>query len=225
MKFKLIPTITVTITFLILVALGLWQVQRLKEKTQMIDYINQQIEQQPESLDTANGVSLYKKYLLKGRFVNGSDLFLYGNNFSKPPRAGYHILTPFLTTNGDYILVNRGWSQDKEAKAASGKEIEIVGVAMQPQNKNIFLPKNQPEKNLWIFVNLQEIADHTGVPIKNKFYITMIDGEGELLLPSAKDFTRLRNTHLSYAITWLSLAAALLVIAYIRAKNSGDSTT
>ncbi len=217
---KLLPTIAVSITFCILVSLGLWQIARLKEKTEMINHINKQIEKQPEKLDNTATVDLYKKYSLKGRFLNDKDLFLYGNNHAKPPKAGWHILTPLLTTTGEYIMVNRGWTENKKAPKVSDKEIEIIGMATAPQSGNIFLPKNQPEKNLWIFVDLNEMAKTVGVPIREDFFITMIDGSTDLLLPSPHDFTRLRNTHLSYAATWLSLAVALLVIAYYRAKKS-----
>jgi surfeit locus 1 family protein len=222
MKFKLLPTIIISTTFITLMSFGFWQLQRLTLKQTLIEHINQQIEQEAVVLPQEfkpSAASAYTKYKISGKFIKDKNIFLYGNNFALPSKAGYFILTPFLSEAGEYFLVNRGWSESKNIAPADNDD-EITVLLMLPQKAHFSTPKNDLMKNIWLSVDLPEAAAFTGLNINQSFYLTVIEGNSDLLLPSAKDFTKIRNNHLEYAITWFSLALALLIVVYSKCRRS-----
>lgn len=235
-KFKLIPTVIVFFSFSILIMLGFWQLSRLKQKQDLITEINKNTLKQAELLPLdlqALSENEFKKYKVKGRFAEEKDLFLYGYNYANPRAHGLHILTPFLTSDGRYILVNRGWSSGKNSpdslpkKTASEHEIEIITMMLPKVKRGLFLPKNLPEKNLWLATDLEEMKEFLLINIHTGFLMTMIDentdsvSEYHILLPKCKDFIRVNySQHIYYAITWFSIAFILLIVAYFRAKDS-----
>lgn len=222
MKFKVLPTIIISMTFITLMSFGFWQIQRLILKQQLINHITQKIDQEavvmPQNLHV-NSDSAYSKYKISGKFIDERNIFLYGSNFALPSKAGYFILTPFLSDGGEYFLVNRGWSESKNIALADYAN-EITVLLMLPQKVHFSTPKNDLKKNIWLSVDLPEAATFTGLNINQNFYLTVIEGNSDLLLPSAKDFTKIRNNHLEYAITWFSLALALLIVVYSKCRRS-----
>lgn len=221
MKFKLIPTIIISISFIILTSFGFWQLYRLKLKQELISHINQKIEKEAVELPKnflPHQDSAYTKYKLHGKFVENKDMFLYGSNFALPSKAGYFILTPFLTDDGEYILVNRGWAETKNAPLQNDLK-EIVVMLMLPKKASFATPNNDLVKNVWLSIDLSEAAHYTGLDLKQNFYLTMIEGNDDLLLPPPKEFTKLRNNHLEYAITWFSLSLAMLIVVYYKCRR------
>ncbi len=222
MKFKLLPTIIISMAFITLMSFGFWQLQRLTLKQTLIEHINQKIEQEAVVLPQEfkpSAASAYTKYTISGKFIKDKNIFLYGNNFALPSKAGYFIFTPFLSEAGEYFLVNRGWSESKDIALVYNAD-EITVLLMLPQKVHFSTPKNDLMKNTWLSVNLSEAAAFTGLNINQNFHLTVIEGNSDLLLPSAKDFTKIRNNHLEYAITWFSLALALLVVVYGKCRRS-----
>ena len=66
------------------------------------------------------------------------------------------------------VLVNRGWiSKDKASQSTRPDslqtgEVVIEGLLREPWKKNSFTPVNSPEKNLWHFPDVHEMASHVG---------------------------------------------------------------
>lgn len=221
MKFKLIPTLVISVSFITLMSFGFWQLYRLNLKRELIAHINQKIEQEAISLPkyfTPSSDSSYTKYRLHGKFIEDKNIFLYGSNFALPSKPGYFVLSPFLTDNGEYILVNRGWSESKNINLQDTEDIVVM--LMLPKKSSFATPKNDLVKNIWLSIDLKEAALYTGLNLKQNFYLTVIKGDDRLLLPPPREFTKLRNNHLEYAITWFSLAIALLVIVYYKCRRS-----
>ena len=94
---------------------------------------------------------------------------------------------------------------------------------MQSEQKSLYIHENQPERNLWFYMNLDEMRQHLNEPIEN-FYILAKDNPN--VSPRGRDLEpNLRNNHLGYAFTWFSLAIALLTIYVIyhrRLKNYSE---
>jgi surfeit locus 1 family protein len=91
---------------------------------------------------------------------------------------GYHILTPLerssSSNHASTILVNRGFisdstaaSFDKDAQriskhADAGDIAAVNGILAPPFTPSTFTPANDPEKGVWIWVDLPAIAQHVG---------------------------------------------------------------
>lgn len=90
-------------------SLGLWQLERAEFK--------QVIEQNYETRLATDYVPFkatnnwrdieYQKVVLQGR-LDATRVLLLDNQIHKG-RAGYHVLSPFMLSTGEVVLVNRGW--------------------------------------------------------------------------------------------------------------------
>lgn len=82
---------------------------------------------------------------------------------------GYLVITP-LQRGGDAtkILVNRGWISKKLKRQADRKEglptgqVKVEGLLRKPWSKNIFTPKNKPERGEFYFPDVEEMARVSG---------------------------------------------------------------
>ena len=130
------------------------------------------------------------------------------------------MITPFETKNKEIILVNRGWIKrefKKNLKINSSSSM-ITGLLREKPRKNIFTPKNDPKKNIWFSINLNEIQKITGKKFNN--YIVYLEDE-TIDIPKPKKITiDLPNNHLKYAITWYSISISILFyFLYFRKKQ------
>ena len=218
-KPKLGPTLFTIPALILLLALSFWQFQRLQWKQALIEEINQQIKIEaiklPENVKMPE--MLYRKVFLQGKFLHDKEIHVYGGSRQFKGEVGYYILTPMITSSNRMILINRGWVPEKLKKIETRPEtlikdeVRIEGAIMKSEQRNIYVHDNQPNKNLWFHINLNEIKDHLSMPIEN-FYILKRDESK--LLPRGRDLdsTHLRNNHLGYALTWLFSAISLLAI-------------
>lgn len=81
---------------------------------------------------------------------------------------------------------------------------------MISEKKPLYVHKNQPERNLWFYADLNEMRGFLKIPIVD-FYI--LAKEIPKAIPRGRDLEpKLRNHHLGYALTWLFSGISLMVI-------------
>ena len=121
--------------------------------------------------------------------------------------------------------IDRGWvppkRKDPATRAASQFEgdIFVEGVIRRGGwgGSALFRPENQPDDNLWLWMDLAAMAAHAGLErAVTQVYMASgpapnpggypIGGQARLALD---------NNHLQYAITWYTLAGVLLVIYFL----------
>lgn len=231
MKLRSTPFLAAASVFLILISLGFWQLSRLNEKNAFVAQIRSQLNEPAAPLPqnfTTEASDVYKKYRLQGRFLADKSMFLYSSNPTHAERHGYFVMTPFALDSGRVILINRGWIPQSLrptflSEAAPRGSDTIEAMVMLPKTPSIFIPKNDLERNIWIYVDLKAMEDFAKAPMDQGFYMVLVSGEGlpkELIVRRAEEFLHIRNDHLWYAITWFSLAAAVMVIYYFRCGKS-----
>tara|TARA_B100001996_G_scaffold382154_1_gene373221 strand:+ start:1302 stop:2039 length:738 start_codon:yes stop_codon:yes gene_type:complete len=217
------PTVFFVFSFIILLSLGTWQVKRLIWKNDLISFYLKQSTNNIINLHKENFVSEeieYRKVRLTGKFLNKKEVHITGKTYEG--NAGFHVVTPFLMQNGNYVLVNRGWVSEnyKEAKSRSfsliNEETSVIGLIRYPQKKGYFVPENEPDNGFWFTIKPTEIKKHLKIDKETfiiKFYVDALRQEKKINLPiGIKEKINIRNQHLSYAITWYSLAIVLMII-------------
>ena len=217
------PTVFFVFSFTILLSLGTWQVKRLIWKNDLISFYLKQSANNIINLHKENFVSEeieYRKVRLIGKFLNKKEVHITGKTYEG--NAGFHVVTPFLMQNGNYVLVNRGWVSEnyKEAKSRSfsliNEETSVIGIIRYPQKKGYFVPENEPDNGFWFTIKPTEIKKHLKFDKETfiiKFYVDALRQEKKINLPiGIKEKINIRNQHLSYAITWYSLAIVLMII-------------
>ena len=220
------PTIFTVPTMLLLLALGSWQIERLYWKRELIEQRQAAVSAAPvgvRSLEDAKGME-FRHVTDEGVFLHDKEIFIGAT--SEVGRQGYQILTPLLEPGGRMVFVNRGFipAELKDpARRAAGQlagTVRVQGLLRLPPagRPAWFLPDNRPDLNYWFWVDLPAMsaADKLEPDRVASFYIDADASPNPGGWPKG-GVTRLAlpNDHLQYAITWFSLAVALMVIYFL----------
>jgi len=223
MRFRPYPgmTIACAILFAILCGLGLWQVQRLHWKLDLIATMNGHLAAPSLGLDQALTLpaaeAQYRRVGLTGRFDHAKEAYVFTTGAGGD--AVYHVLTPFTADDGRVLMVDRGLvTKDRldPASRAAGNvagEAQIAGVWRVPDRAGFFTPAPDSGRRIWYARDLAAIAtvDHVtlAAPVLIEADATPNPGGWP---KGGQTVVDLPNNHLSYAITWFGLAICLLGI-------------
>ncbi|KAI0328523.1 SURF1-domain-containing protein [Cubamyces sp. BRFM 1775] len=213
-------------------ALGTWQVKRLKWKVALIDDLEEKLEREPMPLPPQVNLAAlpdfaFRKVMLKGRWDNAHAILLGPR--VRDGTIGYHLVVPFVRSDGSTVLVDRGFVTKELAQAArrvqdkEREEVEILGMLRTAQVRNSFTPDNHPEKGEWYWADVDAMAAFAGgeaAGVQPVFIEEVFEGHaGEAAsrlahaLPVGRSPTvDIRNSHVSYIVTWYSLSAFTTVM-------------
>jgi surfeit locus 1 family protein len=215
------PTLFTLPALAALVALGTWQLHRLEWKQDLIDKLQTRSVGQAVA-PPGEGADLdafeFQRVRVTGTLRHDKELYLIGRALSGTP--GLHILTPLVPGDGSpAVLVDRGWVPFEgrdPARRPGGQAagaVTVEGIVRLQKGKGWFVPDNDPVKNTWYFVDVPAMAKSAGVDLRPGYYIVADDAALPGGFPKGGQWRLdLRNDHLEYAITWYSLAIALLAI-------------
>ncbi|HJD61928.1 MAG TPA: SURF1 family protein [Rickettsia endosymbiont of Degeeriella rufa] len=222
MKTKL----TVLITFIILISLGFWQLNRLKEKKLFLASMQENLTSSAIDLAEIHDNLPYHKVKITGHFLPDKDVYLYGRRSMSSEKDGYYLVTPFKTNDNKVILVARGWFSNRNkniiTQATNDEPHELISVTMPSEKTRSYLPANDIKNNVWLTLDLQEASKVLGLNLENFYLIEESKDISNLdiLLPlSINHLAAIRNDHLEYAFTWFGLAASLVVIYRIYRRS------
>ena len=225
MKFKKAPLLAYLCLLPVLLALGVWQLNRADEKRIVLKLQSQH--QASETLvlsgelpDAGDNI-IYKNISALGHF-DGEHQFLLDNQVYKG-RAGYFVLTPFrLKDANKAVLVNRGWLPvgnsrlDLPDVRVSGGEISITGRINHFPRVGMKLAGAEIPAGTWPAV--VQVID---INVLSKLLAyPLVSFQVELDKLSPNGFTRewqapttmTPEKHLAYAVQWFLLALTLTVL-------------
>lgn len=226
------PTVFSLPMLLICLALGAWQVERLFWKQDLIAQRQAAVAAVPAAVPKrlAEARDMEFRHVSdEGVFLNDKEIFL--GSTSEAGGQGYQVLTPLMESGGRVVFVNRGYipAELKDpARRAAGQitgPVRVQGLLRLPPvgRPNWFLPDNRPDLNYWFWVDLSAMSAADKLNEVAPFYIDAAATPNPGGWPKG-GVTRLTlpNNHLQYAITWFSLAVALLVIYVLyHRRNAG----
>ncbi len=116
-QFNRLGLLVYLLLMLLLINLGLWQLNRSEEKRQFIQDQKNRIQLAPiqneQALQNEIQAIRYRKVILQGHFDTQHQILM--NNQIKNGTVGYLVLTPFFPQSIDKaLLVNRGWIANHE---------------------------------------------------------------------------------------------------------------
>ncbi|MFY9589774.1 SURF1 family cytochrome oxidase biogenesis protein [Rickettsia endosymbiont of Halotydeus destructor] len=100
-------------TVIILIILGFWQLNRLKEKKLFLAAMDHNLTSPAVDLKDLKDDFIYHKVKITGHFLPGQDIHLYGRRSMSKEKDGYYLVTPFKTIDDKIILVARGWFSNR----------------------------------------------------------------------------------------------------------------
>ncbi len=226
------PSIFSIIIFAILFTFGTWQVKRLFWKEALIErYVSESQSnpiKNPSELDSFN-VKEFKSVEVLGSFLHKEETYITGKTFEG--NAGFHVITPLKLKNNKIILINRGWVSEGYKNPKKRKfslvegEVLLKGIIRYPQKKGYFVPENDGSNGFWFTIKPNEILSFLNIlsteAISNYYIDALRQGEKLTLPIGVTGKPKLRNQHLSYAVTWYGLALSLLFVYFSYHVSSG----
>ncbi|MGA7323244.1 MAG: SURF1 family cytochrome oxidase biogenesis protein [Rhodomicrobium sp.] len=225
----IVQGVAVLCAFSLLVALGVWQLERREWKNSLIERFETGLSrppvqyQPPATGNDATGRE-FMRVTLRGQFDNAGTIKV----LSPAPEAaraktregyGYNLFTPLRFGNG-IVFVDRGFVPASLAESKSlfaEGETEITGIVRLPGKASWFAPPNDTAKRLFFAPDIPSMAALDGISGKQAVSTEYIQAEPAAqaaLWPQARDphelLASIPNSHLEYALTWFALAAALL---------------
>lgn len=206
--------------FVVLIALGVWQIERRTWKLALIDRVEQRVHAPAQpipaaaawpAVSTANDE--YRHVSLKGRFLHDRETLVQAVTEDGP---GYWVLTPLQRDDGTQVLVNRGFVPSERRDASTrgngnpAGPVEITGLLRMTEPKGGFLRNNVPQHNRWYSRDVAAIAAARGLENVAPFFVDADAGSQSGPGPiGGLTVIRFPNNHLIYAVTWFALAFML----------------
>jgi surfeit locus 1 family protein len=228
---RLAPTLITIPAVAVLVALGVWQLQRLECKSELIAERAAAVAAAPIAPPRTFAearVLEFHPVAAEGVFLHDKEILL--NAIGAKGAAGFDVLSPLRQANGHIVFVNRGFVSTARKDPATRSAGQLVGTVrvsgllrLPPDTKpSWFTPDNRPERNHWFWIDLPAMAAADHLADAAPFYIDAdaTQNPGGWPKGGVTPLT-LPNDHLQYAITWFALAAALVVIYVVYHSRAG----
>lgn len=204
----------------VLIALCVWQVQRLAWKEGVIATLEARLSGAPATLpaDPDPKRDEFSRVTVTGRFDGAAGTHGFRDvpliTTLRPYGAGYRIIQPFITDDGRRVLVDRGFlplEEKNEGGAATlptpapEGALTITGALRWPEEGDEG-PDFGASDNVWTERDVDEMAALFATePV-------LIVAEtptaiGDWPAPQPIEAVNVRNNHLEYAMTWGALAA------------------
>ncbi len=231
--FRPLPVMTVAtvLSLAILIALGVWQLQRLEWKTALIASLEARTAEAPVPLASLAPAEIdaleYRRVTVEGTFDHGAEMQLFGHvsaTRDSLAQVGVFLVTPLVRDGAPPVLVNRGFVPQalKDPLTRPGSQpsgpVTVTGAIRLAEVPGAFTPENTPAANTWYWRDHAAMAAQAGRP---EALAILIEAEAETAAQGDPDRPwplpgraqpRIVNNHLGYAVTWFSLALGLVVI-------------
>jgi surfeit locus 1 family protein len=231
------------LAFAVLIALGIWQIERKAWKEALIASLTERVAAPPQALPAAKDWAKldptsdeYRRVKITASFDNTREALVFAAATAFRPDVtspGYWVFTPARLTDGSVVVVNRGFVPDARRDPKSrlqgefAEPIEMTGALRWPDDRHWFTPADDPARNLWFTRDPAGIAAAKGLnpQLVAPFYIEQEAPAPPGGLPQpGKLVITLPDNHLQYALTWFGLAAVLAAVFGAWAATSGGQS-
>ena len=219
-------TLLVVIGTLVLVRLGIWQLERLEQRrafnaqvtaarAQSVLDLNQQVPADVNELEWRS-VQFVGQYDFENQIAVRNQY--YGTQY------GYHLLTPLLS-QGTAVLVDRGWipadgnsTPEDWRKYDEAGEVKVIGQIRFGLGKPAFggvadaLPADGSRLALWNNADVSQVAKQVSYPILPVYIQVNADpSDTEPPIPFQPEIELTEGPHFGYALQWFTFATILFI--------------
>ncbi|MFF9276538.1 SURF1 family cytochrome oxidase biogenesis protein [Streptomyces griseosporeus] len=211
-----------------MIRLGIWQMHRYDERSARNQLVSDALDAKPvpvESLTspghTVTKLQRYRSVTAVGRFDTAHEQVVR-RRVNADEEVGFHVLTPFVLTDGKVVLVNRGWiPADGPSQTAFPKvpappagTVTVTGRLMPDETteaSGIKDIKDLPDRQIMLINSAQE-ARRLGASVLGG-YVAMTAPEPRGGTPEQVGKPGMENAPLNYAyaIQWWLFSAAVPV--------------
>ena len=199
-------------------SLGVWQVERLAWKNDLVAAVEARSTAVPLDLNEADWAAMdpetseYQRVSVRGRFEGDDTLSqavtVYG--------GGFWVITPLALDDGRALLVNRGFVTAAERDVGISRPegvVVITGLLRASEPDGGFLRSNDPHGGRWYSRDVAEIGAARGIDNLAPFFVDA-DAMDEGYPIGGLTVLTFSNNHLVYALTWFGLTLLSLFALY-----------
>ena len=215
------PALMTAAMLALTLGLGVWQVQRLAWKQNLLAEIDRGEATLPVPL-SANPEP-FRRVVATGRFLPA--VARYGTALRSVPGSGTvigsDVVAPLQRLGAPTVLVDRGWAPSDTIVALPDGEVQVIGYVRPADHANWTSVSDSPATRTFYTLDPAVIGPALGVPDLAPFTLIAL---GDPATPGrypepATALPRPPNDHLTYAITWFGLSAALLAVFLVYARQ------
>lgn len=187
----------------VLLSLGVWQMQRMAWKAGILAQIEAMIVAAPVPLMAAPDplADKYRPVFASGAFTGDYVEVLAGQKGGSP---GVRIIEVFETTQGQRILIDRGFLAEEDRRTPRpARPARVLGNLHWPVDANEHTPPPDARTGLWFARDVPKIAEALG---SEPVLIVASAPTGDEITPVPLDSSGIANDHFGYALTWFALA-------------------
>jgi surfeit locus 1 family protein len=215
----------------VLLSLGRWQLHRADDKRALYEAFESGAGSTLPA-DTPGAPLVRYQHVSAAGHYDPSEQILVDNMPGPDGRAGYYVITPFKTSSGPWLLINRGWvpmGNDRAvlpAVPAPADERRIAGRVDHLPQPGIHMGTPAPLKPPFPVRATYPSPDTIrallgGRDWSQRAEVILLDArepDGFVRQWSAPGFPPMR--HVAYAVQWFGLAAALVVLYVVSSLKS-----
>lgn len=214
------PGVTTIAMLVLAIGLGVWQVQRLAWKTNLLAEIDRgeaaaaiPLPADPQPFTKVRVAGLLRQDLAA----------LYGVEVRTTPTGpvlGAFLLNPLERPAADPVMVDRGWVPADAPRDTTPVIATVEGYVRPPEHPVRFGAADDPAARRFYALDPAAIGASLGLRRVAPFTLVALGNAPPGSYPEpAQALPRPLNNHLVYAFTWFGLAAALVAVFGVYARK------
>jgi cytochrome oxidase assembly protein ShyY1 len=214
----------------VLLALGVWQLQRKGEKRALIAALTERLAAPPQPLPPSRdwpvltpATDEFRRVRFTATYLKLPDAMVYSSGSAirdDIAGPGTWALLPARLPGGRVVVVNAGFvqntmqdrtQQDRAvAPLVTGGPVDLTGYLRFPERAGTLTPAENVGQRLWFVRDVGAMARTLGWGEVSPFYIDLESPVPSSGTPKPAALSvHLKDDHLQYAITWFGLAGAV----------------
>ncbi len=228
-----LPSLLTALMVAVLAGLGVWQLDRLAWKQDLIAQLEARTQAPPIGLSEAlqePEAAQFRRVRVTGRWLHARELYRVARTYRGQP--GLHVVTPLRLSDGRSLLVDRGWvpldlrDPARRSEGSPQGPVTLLGHLRFGgwDGRDFLRPENDPAANEWLYMDLEAMTATAGLeaPITAFYLAAAADQHAGRYPLGGRTEATLPNNHLQYAITWFTLALAAVVVFVLSQRRRVD---
>jgi surfeit locus 1 family protein len=222
-----LPGVVAVVAFAMLMALGVWQLERKAWKENLIATLAERMSAPPSPVpprgewqNLTPAADEFRRVRMRAQLDPKREARVYSGGAGlrddvKSP--GYFAFAPARLADGSAVVINRGHVDNPNADASlkpiavPESAVDVVGALRWPEPLGWVVTPYSERQDLWFVRDHRAMAQRYGWGEVAPFYIELESPAPAGGVPRPGKLTvKLRNDHFGYALTWFGLAAVLV---------------
>ena len=224
-------TLTFFCLLLLVLSLGVWQIDRGYKKKELENTFLERQSQPVKEIkyNTLENSDLYRNVVLEGKYLD--QIFLLDNKIHNG-KPGLKVFSPFQSINESLVLVSRGWIEFEDRSnlpmiKTERNALKIQGI-LRSESKDFILENDNMKKNtnpiLVQTINLDELSNYLGKPL-SPYILELSELSKSAFVKTWQPINLSSFRHFGYAVQWFGLGLVLIVgyLFFLRKEGTKEN--